>query len=87
MKREEFADNFKFDENARKFSKQLENTVGKEEIARYEQFFLFPTVFSKDMYCRHIKTRACLGNSLTFPKQQNQEFKTGEFAHDNFKLS
>ena len=21
----------------------------------------FPTVFSKDLYCRHIKTRACLG--------------------------
>ena len=21
----------------------------------------FPTVFSKELYCRHIKTRACLG--------------------------
>ena len=21
----------------------------------------FPTVFSRDMYCRHVKTRACLG--------------------------
>ena len=21
----------------------------------------FPTVFSKDMYCRHVRTRACLG--------------------------
>ena len=21
----------------------------------------FPTVFSKDLYCRHVKTRACLG--------------------------
>ena len=27
-------DNFKFDENSRKFSKQVENTVGKGEIAR-----------------------------------------------------
>ena len=27
-------DNFKFDENARKFSKWVENTVGKGEIAR-----------------------------------------------------
>ena len=35
-------DNFKFDENGRKFSKRLENTVGKGEIARYEQFLLFP---------------------------------------------
>ena len=28
--------NFKFDENSRKFSKRVENTVGKGEIARYE---------------------------------------------------
>ena len=35
-------DTFKFDENSRKFSQQVENTVGKGEIARYEQFLLFP---------------------------------------------
>ena len=29
-------DNFKFGENGRKFSIQVENTVGKGEIARYE---------------------------------------------------
>ena len=40
-------DNFKFDENSRKFSKWVENTVGKGEIARYEQFFLFPQCFQK----------------------------------------
>ena len=40
-------DNFKFDENTRKFSKQVENTVGKVEIARYEQFILFPQCFQK----------------------------------------
>ena len=39
--------NFKFDENSRKFSKQVENTVGKGEIARYEQFLLFPQCFRK----------------------------------------
>ena len=33
--------------NGRKLSKQVENTVGKEEIARYEQFFLFPQCFQK----------------------------------------
>ena len=44
----EFADhNFKFDENGRKFSKQVENTVGKGEITRYEQFLLFPQCFQK----------------------------------------
>ena len=41
-------DNLKFDENGRKFSKRVENTVGKGEIARYEQFLLFPQCFQKD---------------------------------------
>ena len=40
-------DNFKFDENSRKFPKRAENTVGKGEIARYEQFLLFPQCFQK----------------------------------------
>ena len=40
-------DNFKDDENGRKFSKWVENTVGKGEIARYEQFLLFPQCFQK----------------------------------------
>ena len=39
--------NFKFDENSRKFSKQVENTVGKGEIACYKQFLLFPPCFQK----------------------------------------
>ena len=38
---------FEFDENIRKFSKWVENTVGKGEIARYEQFLLFPQCFQK----------------------------------------
>ena len=47
-KLKEFADDFfKFDENGRKLSKQVENTVGKGEIARYEQFLLFPQCFQK----------------------------------------
>ena len=37
----EFADvNFKFDENGCKLSIRVENTMGKGEIARYEQFLL-----------------------------------------------
>ena len=40
-------DNFKLDKNGRKFSKWIENTVGKGEIARHEQFFLFPQCFQK----------------------------------------
>ena len=40
-------DNFKFDENTRKLSNLLEKTVSKGEIARYEQFLLFPQCFKK----------------------------------------
>ena len=44
----EFADDdFKIDKKGRKLSKQVENTVGKREIARYEQFLLFPQCFQK----------------------------------------
>ena len=44
----EFADaNFESDANGRKFSKQVEHTVGNGEIARYEQFLLFPQCFEK----------------------------------------
>ena len=47
-KLKQFADdNFKFDENNRKFSKRVESTVGKGEIAHYEQFLLFPQCFQK----------------------------------------
>ena len=54
----EFAhDNFKFEENGWKFSKRVENNVGKGEIASYEQFLLFPQCFQKTcnqfMACRN----------------------------------
>ena len=38
---------FQIDENGRKVSKRVGNTVGKGEIARYEQFLLFPQCFQK----------------------------------------
>ena len=41
-------DNFKFYDNGRNFSKRVENTVRKEEVAQYEQFLLF---------LQHFKTR------------------------------
>ena len=42
-KLKQFADdNFEFDENSRKVSKRVENTVSKGKIAPYEQFLLFP---------------------------------------------
>ena len=60
-KLKEFADdNLKFDENDGKLSKLVENTEGKGEIARYEQFLLFPRCFQKACSA-DVKTRACLG--------------------------
>ena len=38
--------------------KQVENTVGKKE-----KLLIILTVFLIDLFCRHVKTRACLGNS------------------------
>ena len=44
----EFADdNLKLNEHGRKFSKRVENIVGKGEIARNELFLLFPQCFQK----------------------------------------
>ena len=43
-----FSDNnFKFDKNGKNFFKRVEKTVGKGEIARYDQFLLFPQSFQK----------------------------------------
>ena len=39
--------------NGGKVSKRAEKTVGKGEIARYEQFLLFPQCFQKT--CGHVK--------------------------------
>ena len=58
----EFADdNLKFNESSRKISKWIENAVGEGEIARYEQFLLFPQCFQKSYAAGHVKRRAYLG--------------------------
>ena len=47
-KLKEFADEkFKFVENGRKLSKQVENTLGKSEICSLPAISTFPTVFLK----------------------------------------
>ena len=62
----EFADdNFKFDKYGRKLSKQVENTVGKREIARYEQFLLFPQCFQEACFPGRQKV-LLYGNGLMF---------------------
>ena len=56
-------DNSKFYENGRKLPKRVENTVGKGEIARYEQFLLFPYVF-KRLVLQTLKNQALFGKGL-----------------------
>ena len=46
---------------------QVENTVGKGEIVRYEQFLLFP-VFSKDLYLQTRKNQGLFGKGLILYK-------------------
>ena len=60
-------DNFIFDKNGRMLSKQVENTVGKGEIARYEQYLLFPQCFQKACFPGSQKVTLC-GNGLTCRK-------------------
>ena len=58
----EFADdNFKFDKNGRTFFKRGRKHCGKRRNGSFRTIFPFPTVFSKDLYCRHVKTRDLFG--------------------------
>ena len=52
-------DNFKLDENGKKLSNGLENTVGKGKIACYGQFL--HKVFSKELFFTHVRIRTCMG--------------------------
>ena len=52
--------NFISDRNGRKFSIVIENS-GKRRNCLLRAISPFPTVFSKHLYCRQVKTRACLG--------------------------
>ena len=54
---------FQSDENGRKFSKQVESTVGKGEIANNEQF-LFPHSVFKRLLLQTRKNQLLLGKEL-----------------------
>ena len=59
----EYADkSFKFDENGRKVLQMGRKHCEKKRNCSSRAIcpFLFPIVFSKDLYCIHVKTRACL---------------------------
>ena len=55
--------NFRFDEYGRKFSKQIENTAGKAEIARNEQFSFSHSVF-KRLVLQTCKNQGLFGKGL-----------------------
>ena len=70
--------NTKFDRNGRKFSKWVENTMEKGEIACCEQFLIFPYCFQKTyilqtsknsgLVCERVnKIWACVALSQTSP--------------------
>ena len=62
MKR--FADNnIEFDENGRKLSKWVENTVGKGEIARMSNFSFSRSVFKRLLLQKH-KNQGLFGKGL-----------------------
>ena len=71
-KLKEFADNnFRFDENGRKFFIWVENAAGKGEIARFERFPLFPSSFHKICTPDMLKTRAVIKCDLTLSQTTN----------------
>ena len=60
-KLKEFAnDNFTFDENSRQFSRTGKKHCGKRRNCSFRAISPFHTVFSKDLYCKHVNSRARL---------------------------
>ena len=57
-------DNFKSDESGRRFSKQVENTVGKGEISRNEQFFFFSNSVFKRLVLQTHENQGLFGKGL-----------------------
>ena len=72
----EFTDEkFEFDESGRNFSERVENTVGKEEIACYEQFLLSNSVF-KRLELQTRKNQGLFGKGLSLgDERKNIGFK------------
>ena len=61
-------DNFKFDENSRKFSKRVENTVVKEKLLVRSNFSFSHSVFQRLVSQGRQKVSLC-GNGLNIYKQ------------------
>ena len=91
----EFADdNFKFDENDRKFSKREDNTVGKGEIAHQEQFLLFPQCFKRLVLWTHKNkglfekglSLGTFGNGFTVNSLQDEKSPPGWLSGERVGL-
>ena len=66
---------FKFDKNSTKFSKQVEDTVGKGEIARYKQFLPFPPSDFKRLFLQTCKNQGLFGKGLIYQIQSIPDLK------------
>ena len=53
--------NFRFDRNMAESSPDRSKICGKRRNCSLRAISPFPTVFSKDLYCTQVKSRACLG--------------------------
>ena len=76
-----FADlKFKCDENGRMLPKKLENTEGKGEIARYEQFLVMSNIYFSHSVSRLVlqscKNQGVFGKGL---KMLSLEWKTAKY--------
>ena len=59
-------DSFQFDENGKNVLQKVRKHCGKRRNHLSRAISPFPIVFSKDLHCRHVKTRACLGKGSAF---------------------
>ena len=59
-------DNFKFDKNGGKGLQTGRKHCGKRRNCSLRAISPFPAVFSKDLHCRQVKTRACLGKDQQY---------------------
>ena len=69
---------FQIQWNGRKFYKRVEN-CGKWRNCSFRAISPFPAVFSKDLYCKHVKTRACLGKGINLLCQHLKHLPTTKF--------
>ena len=53
--------NFRFNKNGEKVLQKGRKHSGKRRNCSLRAISPFPTLFSKDLYCRLIKAKACLG--------------------------